>query len=274
MTEKDLHIVFSVQARATIQQSEIYDASKIDLVVLQDYLSIGPISDLDTVNGKQRRINWLVEISQGFSGDIITHMVQSDIDKLHAVKSHIDGYPGIYLWTGSDVREMLSASRLLYFLQIPDYSRFFTIDFLNTSVTRRLGAGIYPKSLNEANLDQVAKLYTDFRLIEQQEVSQMQSLWEKLSNDDACLRIAIGETPISGIEIDFYDSNIITHCTKRYQTAIRIVGKTLGDMNEKSICEGISDAFLNWRLLQLIKEGKLKYRGILSSIRNYEVKLA
>ena len=44
MTEKDLHIVFSVQARATIQQSEIYDASKIDLVVLQDYLSIGPIT--------------------------------------------------------------------------------------------------------------------------------------------------------------------------------------------------------------------------------------
>ncbi|MCH5715765.1 DUF3658 domain-containing protein [Niabella hibiscisoli] len=274
MTEKDLHIVFSVQAKATIQQSEIYDAAKIDLVVLQDYLSIGPIADLDTLNGKQRRINWLVEISQGFSGDIITHIVQSDIKQLDALKSHIDRYPRIYLWTGSDVREMLSASRLLYFLQIPDYSRFFIIDFLNTSVTHSIGAFIYPKSLNETNLDQVAKLYPDFRLIEQQEVSQMQSFWEKLSNDDSHLRIPVEDAYISGSEIDFYDSSLLKHCTKRYQTAIRIVGKTLGNMNEKSIGEGISDGFLNWRLLQLIEEGKLKYRGQTSSMRDYEVKLA
>jgi hypothetical protein len=274
MSSTNLHIVFGVQARAAIQYSKVYDANKSELACLQDNLAIGPISDLDTQRGKENRISWLARVYQPFPANEIANIAASDSELLDRLKDNINHYDQIYLWAGSDVNEILSVSRLLYFLQIPDYSRFLTIDFLNASVTRRIGSFVYPKSLNETSIDQVAELYTNFSLMKPQEFSKLQMLWEKLSKDHSCLRIAKEEAPVSGSEIDFYDANILVHCTKRYQAAVRIVGKALGHMNEKNIREGICDSFLNWRLKKLIEQDKLRYRGFMSSMRDYEVKLA
>lgn len=270
---KSLHIVFGIQANAIIQHSEIYDTDKISLVYLSDPLTIGPILHLDAKKGKENRINWLTEIFQEFPASEIADMVQSDIDLINTLKNSIDHYSQIYIWTGSDVNEIISASRLLYFLEIPSSAPIFIIDFLNTSVTRNIGAFTFPKSLNETNINQVAELYTHFKLLEQQEFQKMQSLWEKLSNDNANLRIAVDGSQISGSKIDFYDAHIMAQCTKQYQVAVKIIGKVLGYMNNKNIGEAIGDSFLNWRLKQMIEDNKLKYRGNMSSMRNYEVRL-
>lgn len=270
----NLHIAFGVQAGAVLQQSGIYDTGKSKTVCLQDYLSIGPVLDLETQKGRNRRINWLSEICQGFGADEIGRIVDSDGQLIEKLKDDMNLYDRIYLWVGADVSEMLSASRLLYVLQLQDCSRLFIIGFLNSSLIRHIGTFMYPKSLSVKAPDEVAALYNNCRVIEQQEVSEMQALWERLRIDDAYLRISKEGTTISACEMDFYDPNILVHCTNRYQGAYRVIGKTLGYVNEGSMREGIPDSFLSWRLINLIKQGTLKYRGALSSMRDYEVKLA
>lgn len=271
MHKNTLHIVFSIQANFVIEQSKIYDADESDLVYLQDILSIGPISDLETKYGTERRINWLAEMSQSFPASEIANIVQSDIDLVGSLKDDIAHYQRVYLWTGSDVNEILSASRLLHSLRVPDSVQLFILNFLDISVPGRFGERVYPKSLNETAVDQVTELYRHFRLAGSRDIGEMQSLWETLGSGDAHLRIANETSRIMEAAIDFYDSRIIAHCTKQYQPAIRVVGKTLGHING-NIREGVVDSFLEWRLKQLIEAGKLKYRGSFSSMRTYEVK--
>lgn len=270
MNGKCLHIVFGDQARAAVGFRKIYNTNEIDLVCFRDTLSIGPISNLETEKGRQDRIGWLTNVYREFPQDV----VPADIDLINELNDRANLYKQIYLWTGSDVNEILCASRLFYFLRDFSCLKIFTIDFLNTSITKRCGYFVYPKSLAETSLDQISELYGNFSLLTQQEFERMRLIWEKLSNENSYLRVVVEGSEILGGEIDFYDASIMAHCTKRYQTAVKVVGKTLGHMNSANIREGIGDSFLNYRLMKLVDNSQLKYRGIMSDLRSYEVKLA
>lgn len=270
---KDLHIVFGLQAKGVLIHSEIYDANKMELACLSDNLSIGPISHLETKTGKENRINSLINIYQEYPPNEIANMVQSDFDLTDNLKKVIGSYNQIYLWLGADVNEILCTARLLSLLEGSSFSDFNTINFLGTSLTNNIGKLVYPKSLNETNLNHVPELYRHFTLLTKQELKEMQLLWEKLSRETTDLRVATEISQISGSEIDFYDAVIMDQCTNRYIVAAKVIGKTLGIMSENNIRTGVGDSFINWRLKMLVEQKKLKFRGNRASMRDYEVRL-
>ncbi len=274
MGRKDLHIVFGVQAKYVIEHSEMYDADATEFVCFQDTLSIGPIAGLNTRKCKEDRIKWLTEVYAEFPADELANIVYSDGKLIHSIKEHIDQYSSIYLWTGSDVNEILGASRLLYSLKEVLSVPIFTIDFSNISLIGYWGNLVFPRSLNETEISQVGKLQQHFQLILQPDSQKMQLQWETLSRGNSNLRIPIGSSQITEADIDFYDSIILEQCKHLYQQAVVVIGNTLGYMNNQNIREGIGDSFLNWRLKKLIEQNNLKYRGDMSSMRTYEVKLA
>lgn len=267
---KDLHIVWGMQARALVMMGEFYNSDEMDLVCFEDLLSIGPLSHLDTKEGIENRACWLAQLEPRFDNQFAS-IVQSDAELIEKIKS--SDYKGLFLWTGSDVSEILCASRLLFHLKWTSLPPVLTIDFLHNSVTQRIGEFVYPKSLKETAINQISALFHNFAPLNCEQFESMQLIWKNAIESEAYLRIANDQSEISGAEIEFYDAGIKSHCTRRYQAAYRVIGKTLGLMNEKNIGEGVCDSFLNWRLKQLAQNGKLKYRGTLSYMRDYEVKL-
>jgi hypothetical protein len=215
---KDLHIVWGVQARALVLMGAFYNLDEMDLVCFEDLLSIGPIGNLDVKEGTANRACWLAQLEPAFSSQLAA-MVQSDVELIREIRIKIDNYKRVFLWTGFDTSEILCASRLLFHLKWVSLPPIFTIGFLQNSVTQRIGEFIYPRSLKETAINQVSALFHNFAPLTRERFESMQLIWKSTVAGEACLRVANDQSEILGVEIEFFDADIKSHCTLRYQAA-------------------------------------------------------
>jgi len=83
------------------------------------------------------------------------------------------------------------------------------------------------------------------------------------------VRILEGGKKIDGKEEKFYDSEILKNLTSEWQKAWRLVGNTLNRMKIKT-----GDVFIEWRIKQLINEGKIQVNGdIEKGWKDFDVKV-
>ena len=76
-------------------------------------------------------------------------------------------------------------------------------------------------------------------------------------------------TAFSGLYL-FYDGEILKNLTPEWQKAWRLVGNTLNRMKIKT-----GDVFIEWRIKQLIAEGKIEVTGdIEKGWKDFDVKLS
>ncbi|WP_307840171.1 DUF3658 domain-containing protein [Bacillus cereus] len=91
--------------------------------------------------------------------------------------------------------------------------------------------------------------------------------WEKCSQTKDILRILLNGK-IVAVPEDYYDAFILENTSKEYQKASRVVGIVMGESNQ---C--IGDTYLDFRVSQLIRQGKLIYQGNLSFLGDFEIRL-
>ena len=269
MKHKDIHILFGQSARNLFIHSKKFDLDSIQLICLEDRLNVGAIYDLNSVEEIKKRKKWLSEIF-----DVPRHINEDEflsfIDReIETIKTLIENYKNekIYLWVSVTASEIINTARLLYHLQ-PSCSNVFAFDFPNFSMKNFRGELVYPKCLGTTDLSRVDDVEKHFRQLTNEELFKYKNLWEKVKLGNSLLWILDKNNQLVAKDETYFDSFLLSYCTNEYQKPARIIGHTLCDIDFN-----VGDSYLNYRLKQLVLMEKIKARGELKEMRDYEVKL-
>lgn len=192
-------------------------------------------------------------------------------DALKQLKD-IESYEPIIIWTADNGSEQTCLRYAMYTLK--DWSN--DIYMLNTSRSyNQLFGDKNIVKTNELSIDQLKEIYeksTKKKLNEERD--RLVEEWKELSQNKMNLR-TYSVNSIRSREVEAYDSFIVETAKKihlemqstSYIKAARIVGEVYGELQD---CD---DLFIEYRLRQLIEEGYFDFKGDLSTMRSYEVRL-
>lgn len=200
--------------------------------------------------------------------------------KITKTLEEIDAIPGdvpIVIWTAENAEEQTAMRYFMYLLK----EKPNEILLINTSLVRQElfttndnqhfyhTAMIHPEKLKEMYEKNVAKLLSD------EEKSHIRKEWIALSESKAVLRIWQNRE-ITFVNESHFDSFIITtiqklhaeHGHKDFILAAKIIGEVL------NLLEGnVFDAFLEYRIRELVYNGVFEIKGILKDMRSYSVRV-
>jgi hypothetical protein len=83
-------------------------------------------------------------------------------------------------------------------------------------------------------------------------------LWQRLRTEDSLLRV-VEEGRLRSVAPTYFDEILLQHTPAEWCWWARVVGNTMVDAGERG--HNIGDAFLIWRLRELVKEGKIECEG-------------
>ena len=268
MERKDIHIVFGAASGGTLRVSGELREGVAEIVCMNDVLTYGPLVDISSSAVEMhRRREWLSEV-WSIDGSDAMQVLDADAAIITSLAGRVSVADRIYLWTGYDAGEILGTARLLSHLAERG-AEIYMADYPNVAVTRWDGATIYPDSLAVTAPEQVGEILRRFRRVENEELPRWTAIWREALSDGAMLRILDGEGKISGVDVSYVDHLLEDRCTGEFQKAARVVGYVLCDLYDMRIVLG--DSFLNWRLKHLVAAGRLRARGVLNYLRDYEV---
>ncbi|WP_352423168.1 DUF3658 domain-containing protein [Proteiniphilum sp.] len=265
---QDIHICFGQIARNLLIKSNEFDPSGNKIVCLEDHLCDGPLCDIHSNKETEKRKEWISSIcSNDEFTKIFTDYVTKDLDTIQKLVAEAENCSRIFFWTGFNASEMISTARLLYHIPNPG-KEMYMADFPHIPVMALSGEIIYPDILAVTNATDVKEITRHFKKIDSHSFTRWKDLWKKFMGGDSLLRVLEENGDISAHDETYFDSFLISNCTDQFQSAARIIGSTLVDIDF-----GVGDIFLNWRLKQLAGTGKIAFRGALKEIRDYQVML-
>lgn len=267
VTKKDLHIVYRFADRVLLN-SKIFDLDNIELIKLVDNLSIGPVCNLETIDGVYSRKDWLdnIIVDIKYKEEIIS-AVDEDVTTISKISELADMCENVYIWTGYDASELIGTARVLKKMMKLKKS-IYVLDFSNIQVQNINGETISPKSLLQTAPSQIKDVIKYFKLQESADLKKWEEMLIDVESSNSLLRILDINGLISHKRDSYYDKLLLSKCIEEYQNASVVIGQALVDVDIS-----VGDYFLNWRIKELVKEKKLESCGQLSDIRDYSVKI-
>lgn len=272
-----IHIVFQTSDVQVLQQAMALDPELTgDILQIYDDLAVGPLQGLDAPKGDasggwQARRDWwktVLELTpynfdeaKGMSDDQMT---------IHRLKQTLDDNPAeeVWVWMAQNAHDVCGYFWLVNRLR--DYQGRVQVLYLNNlPFINEKGAIFYPVYLFEIQPSEFRKAKKLARLITPSEFEIDPDEWARLCMENAGVRVLEGGKKITSHDYDYYDKNLLAALTTQWQKVHRIIGNTLGKMKVKT-----GDAYLFWRLRELIAAGTLQLNGDLARGWNVvEVKL-
>ena len=238
-----IHIVFNESEIDLMKQViELDETLAGEVVQIRDDYAVGPLAGLDTPEGWQTRTDWWMELIKHshYSKNEIKDV--DDRETISQLKAKLDENPEeqLWIWMGQNQHDVCG-----YYRMIPDFSEYQgRVMVLKAKKLAR------PVTLSEFEIDP--------------------DEWKKLCDENAMVRMLEGGKKIDGKEETFYDGEILKNLTPEWQKAWRLVGNTLNRMKIKT-----GDVFIEWRIKQLIAEGKIEVTGdIEKGWKDFDVKLS
>lgn len=253
-----LHIVF--------QQADVHvlhEAMKLDeslqgeVIEIKDEWGVGPLKDLDTVEGWDARLNWWRGLLVGspYNEKIVGSF--DDRETVRSVKEKLDSDPALeaWIWMGQNQHDVTGYYWLMPQLKVYQ-GRVMILYLNNLPFINEKGQIFYPWALHDVLPKEAVKAKKLARPITLSEFEIDPDEWKKISDETAVVRILEGGKKIIGKDESFYDGEILKNITNDWQRATRVLSNTLHRMKIKT-----GDVFLMWRMKYLIHEGKIEALG-------------
>jgi hypothetical protein len=96
--------------------------------------------------------------------------------------------------------------------------------------------------------------------------------WQKLRSEKAALRIVSADLALTSAPISYFDAELLSHVTERWQKVAMVVGKTMA----KVYCDpilNVSDLVLASRIRALAAAGRVEAKGDLNRMGFSEIRL-
>jgi hypothetical protein len=255
-----LYICFSESVKRCLRYGiPVELRHRIKVINFLDDLSNGPIDDMGNID---RRIEWDRRIIPSKFDDLLDNIRENYSDINREVSNIKD--EDIYIWYGENGSEMTG---LLYILSLlkDKVENVYTINVSEKpfiyvgTVTRYRSAGEVSPERLEWFIGMKKKLGLEGYV-------SLMGLWTKLQQENCNLRV-VKDRNILSVPESYFDEIILKYTNRYFSKCARTVGEVIG-RNESYI----SDFFLFWRILELIKSGRIEYRGELGNMRDMEIR--
>jgi hypothetical protein len=267
-----IHIVFQRNDRDVLKKSfEIESSLHGDIIQVEDDFAVGPLGGIYTKEGREARRQWWRDITAGgdYDGLIDSGQVADDGDMVSALKERLRNDPQelVWIWAAQNKHDVSGYYWLMS--QLKDFQgRIFILYLNNLPFINEKGNIFYPVNLFDIPAREFVKARKLARPITLSEFEIDPDEWIRLCNEEEKgVRILEGGKKLSGHPYSFYDEELKKFITGDWIKANRLIHQFLGKAKQIT-----GDAYLLWRLKQLVAAGEIDAQGNLKGMKDFEIK--
>jgi len=265
-----IHVVFQQADIHTLKKAiELDETLAGDVIQIRDDFAVGPIENLDTEEGWATRENWwrsLLNDSPYANENLVGSF--DDRKTVEEIKQRLNENEKeeLWIWMGQNQHDVCSYYWIIS--QLKDYQgKVVILYFNNLPFINDKGQIFYPTALHEILPKEFLKAKKLNRKVTLSEFEVDPDEWTRLQNEDKGVRLLEGGKKLGQKDHDFYDEELKKFITNDWQKASKIINTYLNKSKHTT-----GDAYLLWRLKQLIAAGVYDAQGELKGMKDFEVK--
>lgn len=266
-----IHIVFNEAEIGLMQKvQELDEILTGEVFLVKDDYAVGPVANIYETEGYQQRRDWWRQLLENSPYREQTDLVDDKLT-VHNLIKHLqeNEQEEAWIWMGQNQHDVCG-----YYWLMPQLREFqgriMVLYMNNLPFINEKGQIFYPSWLSEIQPSEFLKAKKLARPVTLSEYEVDPDEWNKLTQENAIVRILEGGKKIVSKDADFYDAEILKNITGDWQKATRVLQNTLHRMKVKT-----GDVFLMWRIKILIREGKIIAEGdVNKDWKSFDIKLA
>lgn len=267
-----IHIVFEEANIEALRKSFELDSSLIgDIVSIQDDYAVGPLNDIYSEEGIKNRNQWWRDILKDGHYDGIADDGHVDDNKEVAhFKEKLTEHPEevVWIWVAQNKHDVSGYYWLMS--QLKDFQgRVFILYLNNLPFINEKGNIFYPTSLFQIQPKEFLKAKKLARPITLSEFEIDPDEWIKICRGGKGVRLLEGGKKLIQKGYDYYDNELLKFITKDWQRVSKLLQQYFSKVKDTT-----GDAYLLWRIKQMVEDGKLEMQGNLKNMKEFEVRLA
>jgi hypothetical protein len=265
-----IHIVFNEPDVAVLQKAiELEESMQGDIVLISDDYAVGPIADIYVGEGIEARKQWWKEVLAGgdYDGKVETDEV-NDYKTVAELVGTMRRNPDeiIWVWAAQNKHDVSGYYWLLNYMA-EFQGRVFILYLNNLPFINEKGLIFYPEWLSVIPPKEFLKARKLARPITLSEFEVDPDEWKKLMQENKGVRILEGGKKLGHFDYDFYDADLKKFITNDWQKASKIIHQFLSKNKQTT-----GDAYVLWRLKQILATGEYDVQGELKGMKDFEVK--
>jgi hypothetical protein len=266
-----IHIVFNTADVDVLKQALELEASIAgDVLEIKDDYAVGPLANLYTEEGRNARNEWWKQVLQGGDYDgLVEKGAVNDDATVAMLKERLDADDAevIWIWAAQNKHDVCGYYWLMS--QLKEYqSRIFILYLNNLPFINEKGHIFYPEWIHVIPPKEFLKARKLARPITLSEFEVDPDEWKKLMGEHKMVRILEGGKKLAQYDADHYDADLKKFITTEWQKASKIIHQFLNKNKQTT-----GDAYLLWRLKQIIAESGLDVQGSVGAMKDFELKL-
>jgi len=265
-----IHIVFNEPDVEVLKKAiELDETLQGDVLLIKDDYAVGPIKNIYEEEGIEARKQWWREVLAG--GDYDGKVDMFEVDDMQIVvdlivKLALAPDEKVYIWAAQNKHDVSGYYWLMS--QLKDFQGKLYILYLNNlPFINEKGLIFYPEWLSQIPPKEFLKAKKLARPITLSEFEVDPDEWTRLQNEDKGVRLLEGGKKLGQKDYDFYDEELKKYITNDWQKASKIINNMLNKSKQTT-----GDAYLLWRLKQMIAAGNYDVQGELKGMKEFEVK--
>lgn len=261
-----IHIVFN-EADVTVLEKaiELDESLAGEVMLIRDDYAVGPIKDIYATEGIEARKDWWKQVVAGgdYDGKPVddNKTVAELIERLENKEEEI-----CWIWAAQNKHDVCGYYWLMSQLKNLQ-GRIYILYLNNLPFINEKGLIFYPEWLNLIPPKEFLKAKKLARLITLSEFEVDPDEWTRLQNEDKGVRLLEGGKKLAQQDYDFYDSELKRFITADWQKASRIIHNFQNKSKQST-----GDAYLLWRLKNLLPGGEFDIQGEMKGMKDFEVK--
>ncbi len=266
-----IHIVFQYNDVEALRSAFGLDPSfSGDIIQIHDDFAVGPISGIYSEEGIATRKQWWRDVLAGgdYDGWVDNGKTGDDNKTAARIAERLrqDDKEVLWVWAAQNKHDVSGYYWLIS--QLKDFQgRVFILYLNNLPFINEKGQLFYPNNLFEIPPREFLKARKLARAVTLSEFEIDPDEWQKLCQEDKGVRILEGGKKLTQFPYDYYDQELRRFIGGDWIKVSKLIGQFLGKAKQTT-----GDAYLLWRIKQLVAAGELDVQGELKGMRDFEIK--
>jgi len=265
-----IHIVFNEPDVAVLRQAiELDENLQGDVILIRDDYAVGPLGEIYSPEGIERRLNWWKEILSNSEFAILSDERKvNDPLVVEGLLQRMNDNPDeiIWIWAAQNKHDVSGYYWLMSQLKELQ-GRIFILYLNNLPFINEKGHIFYPDWLSQIPPKEFLKAKKLARPITLSEFEVDPDEWTKICQEQKGVRILEGGKKLVQYDFDFYDDDLKKFVSNDWQKGSKIITQFLHKNKQTT-----GDAYLLWRLKELVSLGEFDVQGELKAMRDFELK--
>ena len=265
-----IHIVFQKSDIDTLKKAIELDETLVgDVIQVKDDYAVGPLLDIYNEEGVKARKDWWTVVLEGSSYEESFKNDEADDTKtvtrlLERLQNNPDEM--VWIWAAQNKHDVSGYYWLMS--QLKEFQgRIFILYLNNLPFINEKGHIFYPTNIFEIQPKEFLKAKKLARPITLSEFEVDPDEWTKLCNENKGVRILEGGKKLVQFDYDYYDEELMKFLTPDWQKVNKLFNSFYSKAKNTT-----GDAYLLWRLKQMIRDEKIDAQGEQKSLKDFEVK--